>query len=596
MKIICESCSAKYSIADEKVHKRRVKIRCKKCGATIVVKGQDYAPSRTASEAAARAADPADEAAQQAHAPQDDWNGGEWTVALDDGSQLGGTVADMVELFRSERIHAECYVWREGMADWQPLCETPELWNQLLAEGLDQGETQQLGKAFLAPTEPAVYTPHPPQEAARAGFREDEPDIFGAHHGSVSPGGSTSESTGESTTEEIATSAPSDIPAKPPGQRFTAARGENSVLFTIDAIMGAGKPRLNKPPPSSPSSEKVDIAAIATSLPAPSISDRPGDGGLDFVAQLSQPPISALAAPLLPTSIEPDPPPRSVGRGADSSSPQKSNKRLIGGLGLVLVLVVLGGVAFGLGLFGNGKATVAKNDASDTIQPDPRAAAGEATKKTEALGDKINNKSEGTDNKADNTEGGHVDTLAVLDGADSNQDFSEVGEPAGPSGAKHASAKAVGPSAKAADTAGQTDGTMAAAAIAEPAEPTTATTPAKPQAPAAAAAPATPAAPAATTAAPATAKEPGTFDRSAANSALTVAANSAGACNRPGGPVGMSRASVTFSQSGKVSSVAVSGPVAGSPIESCVMAAFRRASVPPFKGSSVTVQKSFSTN
>ena len=43
MKIVCESCAAKYSIADEKVAGRVFKIRCKKCGAAIVVRGDQGA-------------------------------------------------------------------------------------------------------------------------------------------------------------------------------------------------------------------------------------------------------------------------------------------------------------------------------------------------------------------------------------------------------------------------------------------------------------------------------------------------------------------------------------------------------------------------
>src|SRR4051812_38389975 len=43
MKITCQSCQAKYTIADEKVAGKTVKIKCKKCGATIVVHGSDAA-------------------------------------------------------------------------------------------------------------------------------------------------------------------------------------------------------------------------------------------------------------------------------------------------------------------------------------------------------------------------------------------------------------------------------------------------------------------------------------------------------------------------------------------------------------------------
>src|SRR5687767_14817682 len=39
MKIVCDACSAKYSIADEKVRGKVFKIRCKKCSNIIVVRG-----------------------------------------------------------------------------------------------------------------------------------------------------------------------------------------------------------------------------------------------------------------------------------------------------------------------------------------------------------------------------------------------------------------------------------------------------------------------------------------------------------------------------------------------------------------------------
>jgi predicted Zn finger-like uncharacterized protein len=41
MKITCQTCHAKYTVADEKVVGRIAKIKCKKCGSTIVVNGND---------------------------------------------------------------------------------------------------------------------------------------------------------------------------------------------------------------------------------------------------------------------------------------------------------------------------------------------------------------------------------------------------------------------------------------------------------------------------------------------------------------------------------------------------------------------------
>jgi predicted Zn finger-like uncharacterized protein len=43
MKISCQSCAAKYTIADEKVVGKVIKIKCKKCSSTIVVNGNDPA-------------------------------------------------------------------------------------------------------------------------------------------------------------------------------------------------------------------------------------------------------------------------------------------------------------------------------------------------------------------------------------------------------------------------------------------------------------------------------------------------------------------------------------------------------------------------
>ncbi|NUO52212.1 MAG: hypothetical protein HOV80_25445, partial [Polyangiaceae bacterium] len=37
MKISCQSCAAKYTIADEKVVGKVIKLKCKKCSSTIVV-------------------------------------------------------------------------------------------------------------------------------------------------------------------------------------------------------------------------------------------------------------------------------------------------------------------------------------------------------------------------------------------------------------------------------------------------------------------------------------------------------------------------------------------------------------------------------
>src|ERR1700760_866307 len=104
MKISCQSCQAKYTIADEKVLGKIVKIRCKKCSSTIVVNGSDGSGA---------AADMSSTA------------GGDegWTVNGAEGDQRTMTDAEIVAAFQSGVIGTETFCWKDGMNDWLPLRE-----------------------------------------------------------------------------------------------------------------------------------------------------------------------------------------------------------------------------------------------------------------------------------------------------------------------------------------------------------------------------------------------------------------------------------------------------------------------------------------
>lgn len=83
------------------------------------------------------------------------------------------------------------------------------------------------------------------------------------------------------------------------------------------------------------------------------------------------------------------------------------------------------------------------------------------------------------------------------------------------------------------------------------------------------------------------------FNKAAAAAALNGAAGAASGCKAPGDPAGLVRVSVTFAPSGRATRSVVSGPpYAGTTTGSCVAAAFRSLSVPPFSGDPVTVSKS----
>jgi serine/threonine protein kinase len=96
-------------------------------------------------------------------------------------------------------------------------------------------------------------------------------------------------------------------------------------------------------------------------------------------------------------------------------------------------------------------------------------------------------------------------------------------------------------------------------------------------------------------AAPADAPEAvhGPFNRGAALSQLNASASRAAGCRKPSGPSGSGRATITFGNDGAARGVVISAPFAGTPVGSCVAAAFRGIHVPPFTGSPVTLPWSF---
>lgn len=83
------------------------------------------------------------------------------------------------------------------------------------------------------------------------------------------------------------------------------------------------------------------------------------------------------------------------------------------------------------------------------------------------------------------------------------------------------------------------------------------------------------------------------FDKAAAVAALNAAVGQASGCRQPGDPSGTARVVITFAPSGRVTSANLSGPpFAGTRTGGCIASTMRRARVPAFSGSHVTVSKS----
>ncbi|MFZ5890294.1 MAG: zinc-ribbon domain-containing protein [Myxococcota bacterium] len=215
MKISCPACSAKYSIADDKVQDRLAKIRCRKCGATIVIDGKTTPPHvYTGSGDAPDVAESADSGTT------------EYSVDFGEGDQRTLSLRDLVTAYNAGQVTGETFVWAEGFADWKPLADVTEIVSALNAGPAAASASPWEQKAAAKPAVSAV-----PRSAARSGGRSATADLFG----SIDTAGSE---------DDVATSAPEQPSpiGTPSNASATGARNESSVLFSLSALTSAAQP------------------------------------------------------------------------------------------------------------------------------------------------------------------------------------------------------------------------------------------------------------------------------------------------------------------------------------------------------------------
>lgn len=229
VKISCPACAAKYSIADEKVQDKLAKIRCRKCGTTIVIDGKVSPPSVHAGDGGAEAPAMSDPSAGVAP--------GEYSVDFGEGDQRTLSMAALIDAYNTGQVTAETYVWSEGMDDWLPLSQVPAI-----VDALHAASNPAAAQPAAAPSVPAQAPAAAPQAAAASpwqaaetpsalraaarpgGGRGSTQDLFGSFEAAGSEGG------------EVATSAPRHDPAPQAPAGSTGARNESSVLFSLSAL------------------------------------------------------------------------------------------------------------------------------------------------------------------------------------------------------------------------------------------------------------------------------------------------------------------------------------------------------------------------
>ncbi len=251
MKITCQSCQSKYTIADDKVAGKVVKIRCKKCAATIFVNGSDGSTS-TGTDAD--------------HEPLSGYRAEPsegWTVNVAEGDQRTMSDEQIVAAFQGRTIDGDTFVWKDGMPDWVPLRETGDLFRacsavagakppQSLLAAEPAAPQAENGRQDAGSNGSAIGFSAP--AARRAGGRAAGVDLFG---GVAQAGGEA----------DVVTSAPAKIPqAHELEQKATGARNENSVLFSLSAMTSKST---SDPPPRAHGDEAsglIDIRQLSAQI------------------------------------------------------------------------------------------------------------------------------------------------------------------------------------------------------------------------------------------------------------------------------------------------------------------------------------------
>lgn len=560
MKISCQSCQAKYTIADEKVVGKVVKIRCKKCSATIVINGAEgHAGAADDASAGGEVFDYAAGAGDQ------------WTVNVAEGDQRTMSTQEIVSEYRAGVVTTETYCWKDGMDGWLPLRDIDQLHRAVSSPSVHPiamntgGEFAPVGAAAAAPLfgSPTASSggnggggqaaslfgdsANAPAAARRERSRNAGADLFGG----VAQAGSEND-------RMVAATPPKDEP------KLTGQRNESSVLFSLNSLTKEneknGKAQENKTTAQGDGSGLIDIRALSSA--SNNKNDKPKSSGVDDIMNLGGGGAfgAALAAPILaPPAM--DPVVAAADVGAQSSG--KGNKGIIfaivGGVGFLTVAVVLAIV------FTRAPAAPVDTAKTGTAGGPSALAQNDPPKDTGASA---------TTAPANPTPA--ETTTAKEPGAGG------VAVATGPKGATPAAGGAAAKSTKP-ETGG------GAAAPTPPPTPPPASgggTSLEAQMRKASGQPAAPAA------APA-AGSGAAFDRGAAAAALGGV--NVASCKKPDGPTGSGHVTVTFDPGGGVSSAVVDGgPFPGTPVGGCIAGKYRGARVPAFGGSPVKVGKSFS--
>jgi predicted Zn finger-like uncharacterized protein len=253
MKFVCERCHTRYSIADDKVRQKILKIRCKTCENVITVR--DHASTSGLHQTSHPPVPPARGTTPPPASAR------EWFVAVN-GDQVGPvTRGEAARRIADSRSDDEVYVWKEGLDGWKVPREVPQIENEVNA----------LRARTTRPPPPPRPTPPPPLAAPRAPTKTSggrsapaaaaRPSPMAASASASAP---VSASLAEQFTEEDRTQIQPFDAAVLAGDVLNRGGGAGSLL----PFSKAGKSGGNGLPAPAPAGASAKLGGLFSDLPA----------------------------------------------------------------------------------------------------------------------------------------------------------------------------------------------------------------------------------------------------------------------------------------------------------------------------------------
>ncbi|MCA9547704.1 MAG: zinc-ribbon domain-containing protein, partial [Myxococcales bacterium] len=275
LKFTCDHCSTRYTLSDEKVRNKVLKIRCKVCENIMVVRDPNAGQPAPKPLAARPAPPQPEEDRTQLSNPLGAGFDAEWYAAAA-GMQHGPMpIERLIDEIRQGQVKADDLVWNATMDDWRPAREVPEL----------QGVVRARAAARAARARPAP--PPPSASDDEATVIQGSPDLFRLE---------TSRGPEELLTREVSAAVDALHPVDTSAEVHDAAISDDVDTTLWTALGGDPDETAMAPPPST----ERPVVAPAPKAPAPPAPKAPTPKA--SAPKAPAPPVREPSVPVVPSA------------------------------------------------------------------------------------------------------------------------------------------------------------------------------------------------------------------------------------------------------------------------------------------------------